>query len=70
MQIEYCRLKGEDYTGGAADIFKRFDQIRREIVYKLLDAAGMPKQITWAYKSFLEALSVRNTGRWPRRSVH
>ena len=38
--IELCRLKGIAYTGGAADIFKCFDQIRREIVYKLLNAAG------------------------------
>ena len=61
MEIEYCRLTGKPYTGGAADIFKWFDQVRRDIVYKLLDAAGMPRQITQTYRRFLEALVVRNT---------
>ena len=29
VEIEYCRVHGEDYTGGAADIFKCFDQVKR-----------------------------------------
>ena len=61
IEIEYCRLTGKQYTGGAADIDKCFDQIRRPIVYKLLEAAGMPMQIVHSYKNFLEALTVRNT---------
>ena len=61
IEIEYCRLAGTPYTGGAADIYKCFDQIRRNVVYKLLDRAGMPKRVTHAYRNFLEALVVRNT---------
>ena len=61
IEIEYCRLTGTPYTGGAADIFKCFDKVRREIVYRLLDIAGMPKQLIHTYKNFLEALTVRNT---------
>ena len=52
---------GTTLTGGAVDIYKCFDQVRREVVHRLLEAAGMPKQITLADRSFLEALVVRNT---------
>ena len=61
MEIEYCRLTGTPYTGGAADIYKCFDQVRRDIVYRLLEEAGMPKQLVNTYRNFLEALTVRNT---------
>ena len=61
IEIGYCRLAGTPYTGGAADIYNCFDQIRRDVVYKLLDRAGMPKRVTHAYMNFLEALVVRNT---------
>ena len=40
VEIEYCRVHKISYTGGAADIFKCFDQIRREIVYKVLKEAS------------------------------
>ena len=70
IEIEYCRVTGKQYTGGAADIYKCFDQIRRPIVYKLLEAAGMPRQVVHAYRSFLEALSVKNRwlGAWVRNT--
>ena len=52
---------GDPLHGGAADIFKCFDQVRREIIYRLLEKAGMPKQLVRTYRGFLEALTVRNT---------
>ena len=61
IEIEYCRVHGIEYSGGAADIFKCFDQVKREIVYKLLKEAGIPKGILTAYKNFQERLQVRNT---------
>ena len=61
IEIEYCRMHGIKYSGGAADIFKCFDQVRREIVYKLLQEAGIPSGILHAYKDFQETLLVRNT---------
>ena len=66
MEIEYCRISGTKYSGGAADIYKCFDQVRREIVYDLLKAAGTPQQILHAYRDFQEHLVVRNTiaGGW------
>ena len=61
LEIEHCRVNGTKYTGGAADVYKCFDQIRRDIVYQLLEKAGMPRRIVLAYRSFQEALTVRNT---------
>ena len=42
VEIEWCRLQGLDYSGGAADIYKCFDHIQRIIVYRIMEAAGMP----------------------------
>ena len=61
IEIEYCRLRGLTYIGGAVDIYKCFDQVRREIVHRLLNEAGLPPGILHAYKDFQEAISVRNT---------
>ena len=61
VEIETCRLAGVNYSGGAADIFKCFDQIQRPIVYRIMEMAGMPKSILTAYRNFQEELRVRNT---------
>ena len=61
LEIEHCRVTGTRYTGGAADIYKCFDQVRRDIVYRILEEAGMPTKVVHAYRSFQEALTVRNT---------
>ena len=44
-----------------ADIAKRFDQLRRSLVYKVAEAAGMPVRVLNWYKAFVENLSVYNT---------
>jgi hypothetical protein len=54
-------MHGIQYSGGAADIYKCFDQVERQIVYKLLEEAGIPKGILTAYRNFQEVLQVRNT---------
>ena len=61
LVIENCLLKGEEFTGGAADIYKCFDQIDRTLLYRILEEAGLPKRILKAYKDFLEGLEVYNT---------
>lgn len=61
VEIEFCRVHDIEYTGGAADIYKCLDQIRREIVYKVLEEAATPRGVWHAYKDFQEALEVRNT---------
>ena len=58
--IEECKLDGRHYRGGAADIAKFFDQIRRELVYQLAKASGMPEPVLVAYKAYLEDLHVYN----------
>ena len=42
LRIEQDQINGTPYTGGAADIFKCFDQINRANVYAMARAAGMP----------------------------
>ena len=42
VEIVWCRLQGMDYSGGAADIYKCFGQIQMIIVYRIMEAAGMP----------------------------
>ena len=60
LVLEHCRIKGIPFAGGASDIYKRFDQLPRELVYHLALVAGMPQEILTAYASFQEKLTVRN----------
>ena len=67
--LEHCNLRGLDATGGAADIFKCFDQVMRPLVYKLLQKAGLPPEVLRADVGFQEALKAYNTiagGGWVR----
>ena len=57
---EELKLDGKDYCGGAADIAKFFDQVRRDLVYRIAEAAGMPRPILQAYRGYLENLLVYN----------
>ena len=59
-EVEKMTLEGVPYCGGAADIYKFFDQILRSLVYMLLRIAGMPTCILEAYKRFLEELVTYN----------
>ena len=43
-----------------ADIAKFFDQIRRPLIYKLAEAAGMPPKVLRAYRGYLETLNHYN----------
>ena len=53
-------MKGIPYCGGAADIFKFFDQIVRPLVYVVLSLAGMPRGVLDAYRRYLENLVTYN----------
>ena len=48
------KLNGKEHCGGVADIAKFFDQIRRPLIYKLAEAAGMPPKVLRAYRGYLE----------------
>ena len=54
--IENTHLKGGHLTGGAADIFKCFDQILRPLLYLIMKAAGMRSGIIGAYRDFQDKL--------------
>ena len=58
--IEDLKLEQKHYCGGTADIAKFFDQVRRQLVYKIAKAAGMPQPVLTAYMSYLENLYVYN----------
>ena len=49
--IEDLNLDGKHYCGGVADIAKFFDQVRREVVFQIAVAAGMPPNVLKAYES-------------------
>ena len=61
LLVEQCILKKEDYTGGAADVYKCFDQVQRPLMYEILRKGGMPETVLSAYTRFLEQMEVRNT---------
>ena len=59
--VEWCNLTKKQFTGGSADIYKCFDQIVRPLLEKVLETAGMPKEVLQAYMGFINNLSVRST---------
>ena len=60
IQMELASIKGEHIAGAAADVHKCFDQIQRELVYKIADAAGIPTRVLTAYRSVQESLTAGN----------
>ena len=59
--IEGYKLEQQPFCGGVADIAKFFDQLRRLLVYKIAEAAGMPPRVLMAYKAFVENLKIYNS---------
>jgi len=49
LGAELCRLEGRHLIGGSIDIYKCFDQINRDLLFKLAEEAGMPKRIFVPY---------------------
>ena len=60
-KVEGHRLAQLPFCGGVADIAKFFDQLRRPLVYKLSETAGMPPGTLKAYEGFLEKLEIYNS---------
>ena len=61
IRMELSRLRGEVCTGGAADVYKYFDQIQRQLLYRVMKEAGMPARVREAYQHFQDKLEVHNT---------
>ena len=70
IRMELSRLRGEACTGGAADVYKCFDQIQRQLLHKIMEGAGMPQRVRVAYQSFQENLEFYNTiaGGWGKHT--
>ena len=60
LQFENAMLKGEDITGGTADVSKCFDQVLRKLLYTLLELGGFPKRILSAYSAYMSKLLIYN----------
>ena len=58
--LEDLKINDKNFVGGVAGIAKFFDQIRRQLVYQMCRAAGMPTGVLRAYEAYLEALKVYN----------
>ena len=58
--VEEHKLKGNAFCGAVADIMKFFDMIRRDLVYEMARAAGMPDKVLVAYRAYLENMQVYN----------
>ena len=59
-KTETMKLDGKEHCGGVADIAKFFDKIRRPLIYKLAEAAGMPPKVLRAYNGYLKTLNHYN----------
>ena len=55
---ELHAINEDEIAGGSIDVFKCFDQIRRDLMYKLAEEAGMPKRVLEPYKRYLEGLII------------
>ena len=60
LAFEEHRTQGRDISGGAADIFKCFDQVCRPLLYALLERTGCPSQLVDTYRAFVEHVQVYN----------
>ena len=61
MRMELSRHMGEACTGEAADVYKCFDQIQKQLLYRIMGEAGMPHRVREAYQVFQENLEAHST---------
>ena len=61
LEFEVAALNNQCLTGGAADIFKCFDQIERKLLEELLIQSGCPHRIREPYIRYLENLDIFNS---------
>ena len=59
-RLEHHKLNDTQFCGGVADIAKFFDQLRRNVIYRIATYAGMPQRVLNPYADFLEHLQLHN----------
>ena len=57
---EHLWATSQEFSAGATDLFKCFDQLDRNLIYKLLETAGAPPQFINTYKAHLDNLDIYN----------
>jgi hypothetical protein len=60
LQLEFLRAQQADYAGGAADMYKCFDQVNGLMIYTFLDMAGLPDRILKPYMSCIDNFTIFN----------
>ena len=61
LLTEWCQAMNLDLTGGAADIFKCFDQLSRPLIYAILEKAGVRPRVLETCRKFIGSLTTYNT---------
>lgn len=61
LALEDSHVHGDPYSGPAVDVFRCFDQIRRDLLYETARRAGMPAKVLNAHMRFQESLTTRNS---------
>eukprot|EP00973_Karenia_brevis_P063293 8798217-Karenia_brevis.AAC.1 len=61
LEVEAAQLQKQAVVGGALDLFKCFDQIRRLLMYFILALAGLPPKVLTAYIGFQEHAKIYNS---------
>ena len=60
VDLEEFHIMGKHYSGAGVDVSKCFDQIVRDLVYRLAGTAGMPSKILITYRRYQDNLKTRN----------
>ncbi len=59
LDLEFARAHFINLTGGSVDIYKCFDQLNRDLVFRLARKAGMPDRILNAYERYISSMEVQ-----------
>ena len=54
------KFRGKQFVGGVAGVAIFFDQIRRDLVFRICRAAGMPEGVVQVYEVYINNLKVYN----------
>ena len=60
LDLEELQMRGIPFAGAGVDVFKCFDQIIRDLVYRLAGTAGMPSKVLDTYRRYQEGLTTMN----------
>ena len=59
LELELHKVQGSRIAGASIDVYKCFDQLVRQLVFRVAREAGMPARILDPYMRYLEAMQIR-----------